>query len=96
MCIDNLQINCVLQDEDEQGLTDEEVQAEANTFMFAGEMKSALCGHKSSLQPLLSMPFLKTLFNKTCRNNFDNSHLCVSTVSIIQAERMRYINTKLT
>lgn len=28
---------CVSQDEDGRGLTDEEIQAEANTFMFAGE-----------------------------------------------------------
>lgn len=27
----------LLQDEDGQGLTDKEIQAEANTFMFAGE-----------------------------------------------------------
>lgn len=30
---------CVSQDEDGQGLSDEEIQAESNTFMFAGEME---------------------------------------------------------
>lgn len=31
-------VKYLLQDEDGKGLTDEEIQAEANTFMFAGEL----------------------------------------------------------
>lgn len=33
----------VSQDEDGQGLTDEEIQSEANTFMFAGEPTRLSC-----------------------------------------------------
>lgn len=44
----------LLQDEDGQGLTDEEIQAEANTFMFAGE---PVC--KYFLQETVMLGYLK-------------------------------------